>query len=510
MVKISLKKESRVKKQKQKQKQTQKVVVNIGTNVLKSRRKRTSGPIEKKVVNKQQLAPSTVYVPQAMPIMMQPQQQPSMNEFVKYLKQAELHKEAIKEKEERKSNELEKNKKEEKRSEVLTKDEVQDNFSGVYPSSNISSLTSGTFTSGRLTPETISSLTSGTSTPLLSRPVDHNLLFEQLRREADLRSENPNSGRISFATINSNGSSSLSSELSNSSTTSLLSNPSSKQSLNDLLRNAQEENVGDMTTRYHAIIPTEFKEEVKPVIEVTKPSEYELPDPQVLEEEILLEQEELPQVEPPENIVANEDPVIEQALEEMPENQLVVYGPQRVGETSTATEQTNKPNPIDGTIPAFLRPMNNPLPPVHLKDIVGPLSKAQAEQARQARISKFDNKKEPLMIEEEVLPKFTKEELDSYKKYFQQVEPVVEEENNKSSNQGDSPELIALKSKLKDRNFKRKDMVNLLSKNGITKKDGLKYHIGDGYVNLGSKWTTKTALTEHILTEFNAGRITKL
>ena len=35
MVKISLKKESKVKNQKQKQKQSQKVVVNFGTNLLK-------------------------------------------------------------------------------------------------------------------------------------------------------------------------------------------------------------------------------------------------------------------------------------------------------------------------------------------------------------------------------------------------------------------------------------------------------------------------------------------
>jgi len=77
MVKISLKKESRVKKQKQKQKQSQKVVVNIGTNVLKPKRRRTSGPIEKKVVNKQPTpVPSTVNVPQAMPTLTQPQLQP--------------------------------------------------------------------------------------------------------------------------------------------------------------------------------------------------------------------------------------------------------------------------------------------------------------------------------------------------------------------------------------------------------------------------------------------------
>ena len=420
-----------------------------------------------------------MYVPQAMPTMMQPQQQPSMNEFIKYLKQAEQHKEAIKEKEERKSNELEKNKKEEKRSEVLTEDEVQDNFSGVFPSSNISSLTSGT------------------STPLLlSRPVDHNLLFEQLRKEADLRGENPTSGRISFATINSSPlpSSSVS-------TTSLISNSSSRQTLNDLLSNAQEESIGDSTTRYKTIIPTEFKESVVPVTEVPKPSDYELPDPQVVEEEILLEQEEQIQVEPPENITAIEDPVVEQALEEMPENQMVVYGPQRVGQTTTATQQINA---IDGTIPAFLRPMNNPLPPVTLKDIVGPLSKAQAEEARQARISKFD-KKPLLAIEESVLPEFTKEELDNYKKYYQQVEKNDESPNLQE--QQEAPELTAFKIRLKG--MLNRDMGNLLIRNNIKGPDGKNYTINKSGVNLGSSRASKQFLSEQLLSAFNEGKITQ-
>ena len=87
------------------------------------------------------------------------------------------------------------------------------------------------------------------------------------------------------------------------------------------------------------------------------------------------------------------------------------------------------------------------------------------------------------------------------------VEPVIDDE---TLNQGDSLELKALKSKLTDPNFSRKDMVNLLSKNGITEKDGLKYKIYGKNVNLGSKSTSRTGLTEHILKEFNAGRITKL
>jgi hypothetical protein len=46
------------------------------------------------------------------------------------------------------------------------------------------------------------------------------------------------------------------------------------------------------------------------------------------------------QVVPPEKVPAKTDPIIDEVLEDIePENQLVVYGPQRVGESSTATEQ---------------------------------------------------------------------------------------------------------------------------------------------------------------------------
>lgn len=426
MVKISLKKESRVKKQKQKQKQSQKVVINIGTNVLKpKRRRKTSGQIEKKGIDKQQPS-GPVYVPQAMPVQQSSQPPNSMSEFVKYLKESEKQKEVAQEKE-KKSNELEKEKKEEKRSEVLTRDEVQDNFSVVYPSSNFSSLTN-----------------SGTTTPLLSRPINQNLLFEALSREADLRSENPNSGKISLSTFESNP---LSSSVSS---TSVISNASSKETLDNILKNSV--------------------------------------------------------------VTAVEDSVIDQVLEELPENQIVIYGPQRAGQTGTATEQHLNQLDIHKLHSFYDYKINKPLPTIRMADIIAenrkPLSLIQIsekQRVREARLKALEKKKV-----EPVLPNFTKEELDNYRKYFQQVEPVVEEESKKSSNQEDSPELIVLKGKLTDKNFSRKDMVNLLSKNGITEKDGLKYHIYKKNVNLGSNSATRTGLAEHILKEFNAGRITNL
>ena len=85
MVKISIKKEEKTikPKQKQKQKQSQKVVVNIGSNVIKPKRKRaTRSTLQKnKIVNRQQIGPTQINVPQALPIQQQQPQQP-MNELI--------------------------------------------------------------------------------------------------------------------------------------------------------------------------------------------------------------------------------------------------------------------------------------------------------------------------------------------------------------------------------------------------------------------------------------------
>ena len=410
MVKISLKKESRVKKQKQKQKQSQKVVVNIGTNVLKpKRRRKATGPIEKKGINKQQ--PSTVYIPQSLPVLQSSQPPNSMSEFVKYLKESEKQKEVAQEKEKRKSNELEKEKKEEKRSEVLTRDEVQDNFSTVYPSSNISSLTSGT------------------STPLLSRPVDHNSLFEALSREADLRSENPNSGSISLSTSDSNP---LSSSVSS---TSFISNDSSKQTLDDILQNTV--------------------------------------------------------------VTAVEDPVIDQVLEELPENQIVIYGSQRAGQTSTATEQIT--NPIDNSIPPPLPfRINKPLPTVRMADIIAantkPLSLTQISQKeieREARLKALEPKKPDIEPE---IPTFSKEDLDQYK-----------EQPQKATKQG-----------LKDFELKLDNMTNLeLGK--LLKDNGIKGQSGNDFrfttnkqVYDGKTFIAKDALKKNLLIAFENGYLTNI
>ena len=99
MVKISIKKTKTKTKprQKQKQKQSQKVIVNIGSNVVKARKASTQA-LQKKVAHKQTPTPNII-VPQAMP-------QNSNNEILKYIRESEQQKEIIKKQE--KTNELEK------------------------------------------------------------------------------------------------------------------------------------------------------------------------------------------------------------------------------------------------------------------------------------------------------------------------------------------------------------------------------------------------------------------
>jgi len=454
MGKNSLKKETRVRKQKQKQKQSQKVVVNIGTNVLKpKRRRKATGPIEKKGINKQQ--PTTVYIPQSLPVMQSPQPPNSMSEFVKYLKESEKQKEKEKEKE-KKPNELEKEKKEEERSKVLTKDEVQDNFSTVFSTSKLPP----SYFDKPIVYDSTSKLPplppSYFDKPIVydtvvNKPTDYSI-FDKLKKEADLRDENPNSGILSFADV-----------FRSPSPISIF-NSGNKQTINDIIQNIE------------------------------------------------------PPEEIPELIIRAEDPVIDEVLEELPENQIVIYGPQRVGQTGTATAQFI--NPIDNSIP---RPLpfriNKPLPTIRISDIIAENSKplsltqiSEKERMREARLKAVESNKPLLAIEPQSSQADAEDTIKLLEKLLSpnKTKPVFEEDDDKSLVQGDSPELKALKAKLTDRNFKRKDMVNLLSKNGITEKDGLTYKIYAKNVNLGPNSTTKTALTEHILKEFNEGKITKL
>jgi len=88
MVKISIKKDKKTKtkpKQKQKQKQSQKVIVNIGSNATRAKRRST---LERnKAINRSTPTPTpNIIVPQAMP-------QSSNNEILRYIRESEQQKE---------------------------------------------------------------------------------------------------------------------------------------------------------------------------------------------------------------------------------------------------------------------------------------------------------------------------------------------------------------------------------------------------------------------------------
>ena len=152
MVKISIKKSEKTIKPRQKQKQSQKVIVNIGRDVIKpKRRRRTGQALEKsKAVNKTNATPTQITVPQANPIYKQSESQNSMGEILRYIRESEQQKEMVKKQE--KKNELEKDKKTDVKKTPI--EDAQSQFSTVNS-------------------QTISSLTSGSSTPKsLSRPIE--------------------------------------------------------------------------------------------------------------------------------------------------------------------------------------------------------------------------------------------------------------------------------------------------------------------------------------------------
>ena len=112
---------------------------------------------------------------------------------------------------------------------------------------------------------------------------------------------------------------------------------------------------------------------------------------------------------------------------------------------------------------------------------------------------------------------FNTKEFEEYKLYTKQVGEAekaaeeggvtsnVEEEGKK---EGKKEELTPDEEFIKIlKKSTRKEMITILSDNGITEKDGLKYRIYKGNAMLGGKSADKTKLTEHLQTEYNNGRI---
>jgi hypothetical protein len=475
MVKISIKKEEKTVKprQRQKQKQSQKVVVNIGSDLIKSKRKRAPRQAlqKNKVINRQQSTPTQINVPQALPIQQQPQQQP-MNELIKYLRESEKQKEIIKEKDQR-INELEKDKKDKDRSKVLTKEETQDDFSRVYSNSNISSLTN-----------------SGTATPFFSRPVDPRQLYDLLRKEADLRDENPNSGNISVASLRSEPT-----------ITTLATNNTYQSSLSSFFDRSNRNE--DLTT-YFTQSPPKDPTETKMKTKYDELFEFELDAEQVV---------------PPEVVPAKTDPVIDEILEEIePENQLVVYGPQRAtAQTATATQQIMGMDNL--TIPSFLRPINAPSPATHLNDIIGQRpTVSETRDIRQARINKLDKK--PLLAIE---PQSTQDEANDTIKLLENIlkpkPPIptkappketikaeIDTEDNKeptsTSIEGydDFVKFITDKEKKKSRQLTNATLGRILIKNKVSDPATGKAFIVDGSGRVKVKGSS-TAITNQVLTD---------
>ena len=132
-------------------------------------------------------------------------------------------------------------------------------------------------------------------------------------------------------------------------------------------------------------------------------------EPSVDEESVdtdIIEEEAPPQpeiqIEPPQEIF-NTEPL---PVEPEPEQQLIVYEPEKANaQSATATQQMMGMD--NSTLPAFLRPINAPLPAIRLKDIIGlrPTT-AETREIRQARINKLDkklDKKPVLKIEDETV-----------------------------------------------------------------------------------------------------------
>ena len=118
-----------------------------------------------------------------------------------------------------------------------------------------------------------------------------------------------------------------------------------------------------------------------------------------------------------ETVAAIEEPVVqEEILKEEPENQITIYEPQRAtAQTATATQQMMGMDNL--TIPPFLKPINTPVPTMHLKDIIGQRpTVAETKDIRQARIDKLDKKKPVLAIEDEKvdIPVISEEDMKNY------------------------------------------------------------------------------------------------
>ena len=148
-----------------------------------------------------------------------------------------------------------------------------------------------------------------------------------------------------------------------------------------------------------------------------------------MDESVVIEEESPPpepeiQIEPPQEII-NTEPL---PVEPEQEQQLIVYEPEKATtQSATATQQIIGLD--NSTLPAFLRPINAPLPAIRLNDIIGlrPTA-AETKDIRQARIDKLD-KKPVLTIEAQTTQDEDTTKEDEKKSIF--ISPTKKEDSLK-------------------------------------------------------------------------------
>ena len=389
--------------------------------------------------------------------------------------------------------------------------------------------------------QTISSLTSGTATPNpLSRPVNSRSLFDALMRVADIQGENPNSGHVSFSTSQSNPlSSSSSSSLDpfsvigtyntgrsniSSNSSSIITEPTYNSS--DRTYSAPSSSISSVSSTQTSPLPfNSFTSALTDYLtdrqEQPPPMEPPVMEQSTEDESIEIEANQEPPIEvsqietPPEEDKSQELVIFEQPE---PDQQLVVYNPpEKVNAASTATEQIMG---IDNSSkPAFLRPMNNPLPRINLKDVITELPglRGTKTEIREARLKLLEPERPiKLSTDDEAvdIPKFTEEELKNYKektKETRQAESTNTETD--TSHLDESPELRAFKDSFKNKYRWNWQMGQLLIDNGVKDpKTGNSFYVNPNnkvLVRGSSTSLDKETLKDYLLKAFNDGLINK-
>ena len=311
-----------------------------------------------------------VYIPQSNPIMMKPQTDQSMTELIKYLRETEGKRTAIKEKT---TNELEKGKKE-------TPDEKQVFFS-TTDSQNITPtpITTPTITPIKSFDNVLPTNTKASPGPpkyVMNKYEErkHDIFtYDSLKHKADLQGGNPNTGQLSVSTS--------SPPIVVSQPTTILRHRShpNNAALTDLLRSR----IASTTATPD---PDSPKPKPQPEPPAPQPAQLiELPGAQTIPEE---SKEETVSQE------TKDDEFFDLPEEEAPPEEAPQAAPEPEPEAPPLETTSNEPTQAqqligmdNTTTPTAQRPINDISPPKHLEDVVGgggEVEKTGAEQSDEA------------------------------------------------------------------------------------------------------------------------------